>query len=165
MGFTHAIDAGARTGLDLRRHRGEHLIHATGQALRLASLLPTHVQLAGTHAVVPHRLAMWLVLPSLGLLVTDYRFIRALRQTLLTASEKAGQRARRFSALLPKHMVHARSCLVFERRAEQSPRVRSGLAQRPVIALCATPVRSVVHLPVHTLRESTLGNSQIIKEW
>ena len=68
--------------------------------------------------------------------ITDYRFIRALRQTLLTASEKAGQRARRFYALLPKHMVHARSCLVFERRAEQSPRVRSGLAQRPVIALC-----------------------------
>ena len=62
MGFEWAIadDGGGLTGVDLRRHRGEHMLHGKGACRRLAKLLPEMVQDNGTAALVPFALAEWL---------------------------------------------------------------------------------------------------------
>ena len=62
MGFDLAVadDGGGLTGVDLRRHRGEHELHGKGACRRLAKLLPELVQDNGTAAVVPFALAEWL---------------------------------------------------------------------------------------------------------
>ena len=52
-------------GRALRQHRGGHVLHGTGPCLRLASILPSLIAVAGNAAVIPHRLALWLVLPCL----------------------------------------------------------------------------------------------------
>ena len=67
MPLSLTVADGGRTGLALRRLRGDHALHGTGQCLRLATLIPSHVQLAGDHAVIPHRVAMFIALPSIGL--------------------------------------------------------------------------------------------------
>ena len=59
-------DAG-HAGLALRRHRGDHALHGTGQCKRLQLLLPSLIQGTENHAEVPHRVALWLGTAILGL--------------------------------------------------------------------------------------------------
>ena len=62
MGFEWAVtnDGGDLTGVDLRRHRAEHLLLGKGACRRLAKLLPGHAVDNGTAAEVPFALAEWL---------------------------------------------------------------------------------------------------------
>ena len=62
MGFELAVadDGGGLTGVDLRRHRGAHLLLGKGACRRLAKILSELVRDNGTAAEVPFVLAEWL---------------------------------------------------------------------------------------------------------
>ena len=69
MPFRYAVAEDGRTGDDLRRHRGVHLLHATGQVQRLALLLPILVccNSSSSHAILDFRLALFLTASFLAL--------------------------------------------------------------------------------------------------
>ena len=65
MPLRYRVQDEGRTGIPLRRHRGDHELLGTGQCRRLAKILPVLCQDSGTAALVPDLLSDYLAEPLL----------------------------------------------------------------------------------------------------
>ena len=76
-----------RTGVDLRRHRGDHELKGTGNCRRLAQLLPAHATDDGTTALLSFDLVQFL---SYGLLVPGDDILPEYLYRYLVGHERMG---------------------------------------------------------------------------